>query len=153
MLRSIGAIALGLVVAFLLVTVFEFASLATMPPGIDPMSGPDSLVRAIEAGQIPFISMLLVVLGYVAGSFGGGWVSEKVARQWPMRHALIIGGLLTLAGISNLVSIPHPTWMAIATVVAFLPPAYLGGRLALRGKGVEAAVDAEAEAEASAPPA
>ncbi len=149
MLRSLGAIVLGFVTAFVLITLFEFLSLATMPAGIDPMDDPASLERAMQAGQVPFIAMLLVVLGYAAGAFAGGWVAEKVARRWPMRHALILGVLLTLAGISNLASFQHPLWMAIATLLVFLPLAYLGGRLALRAAAAVPPPEPEAEAPAT----
>ncbi len=87
----------------------------------------------MQAGQVPLGAMVFVILAYAAGSFGGGWVAARLAAARKLRHALVVGGVLMLAGVSNLVTIPHPTWMVIATLVVFLPLAYAGGRLAQRG--------------------
>lgn len=135
MLRSLGVVVAGLVIGFVLVMAFELAGmrLFPLPAGVDPMGDPESLARAMQAGQVPLGAMVFVVLAYAAGSFGGGWVAARLAAARKLRHALVVGGVLMLAGVSNLVTIPHPTWMVIATLVVFLPLAYAGGRLAQRG--------------------
>jgi len=46
---------------------------------------------------------------------------------------LILGGLLTLAGIANNLMLPPPAWFWIPTVLVFLPAAYAGATLAPKG--------------------
>lgn len=48
-----------------------------------------------------------------------------------MRHAIIVGVLLTVAGIFNNLALPPPAWFWISVVV-FLPAAWAGGRMAAR---------------------
>jgi len=137
MSRSVGAVVLGLVVAFLLISMIEVAGtlVFAFPPDVDPMDA-EAMSAAIEAGRVPVGSMLTVIAAYAAGSFAGGWLTAWLAQRWqrpaPMKLALTLGGILTLMGIWNLVTITHPLWMQIATIVAFVPLAYLGARVAMR---------------------
>lgn len=151
MLRSVGAIVLALIVGFVVIMAIELTGtwLFPLPPGVDPMDS-EALSAAIEAGQVPLGGMVFVVLAYALGSLVAGWVAARVAATSKMRHALIVGGILMVLGIINLFAIPHPLWMTIATLVVFLPLAYLGGRLALRGAaGPEAGAPAAPEAGAT----
>lgn len=47
-----------------------------------------------------------------------------------MRHGIILGVLLTLAGIANNLMLPPPLWFWIASLVVFIPAAYVDARLA-----------------------
>jgi len=42
---------------------------------------------------------------------------------------MIVGALLMLAGIMNMIMIPHPTWLWVLGITVYLPAAYLGARL------------------------
>ena len=75
-------------------------------------------------GPEPRLSAILLadVAGYIIGKF---------SKSRHITLALGIGGLFTIANISNLVSIPHPVWLAILTTVIFLPCAWLGSRVGM----------------------
>jgi len=88
-------------------------------------------IRALMAGA-PVGMLLVVLLGWVLGSLVGGFLAGWIGRDAPMRHALTLGGLLTLAGIANNLMIPPPAWFWIISLVVFLPGAYAGARLAPR---------------------
>jgi len=140
---SLVAVVLGVVVAFVLIMAIEILGSTLFPPpaGVDVMDEA-SLSAALEAGQIPLGAMLFVLLAYLVGSFAGGGVAARIARRNPMGHALVVGGILLVMGIGNLVSIPHPLWMAIATLVIFLPAAWLGGRVLGKANPAEVAAGA-----------
>ncbi len=44
--------------------------------------------------------------------------------------ALLVGGVMMLAGISNLAVIPHPLWFMVLSVLVFVPSAWLASRVA-----------------------
>jgi len=89
--------------------------------------------------MLPPGALLVVSLGWVLGSLAGGFVSTWISQRSPIVHALILGGLLTLAGIANNLMLPPPVWFWVLTVIVFLPATYLGARLALR-RGMTVAV-------------
>jgi hypothetical protein len=85
-------------------------------------------IRAILAAA-PVGAFLVVIAGWAIGSFFGGWTAGCVARHAPVRRALELGGLLTVAGVANNLMIPPPGWFWVPSLIVFLPAAYAGGRL------------------------
>jgi hypothetical protein len=73
--------------------------------------------------------MLLVLLAYATGAFGAGYVAAKTAKDQQMLMALIAGFILLIFGVVNLMEIPHPLWFAIASLILYLPIAWLGSKL------------------------
>jgi hypothetical protein len=95
------------------------------PAGSDP-SDPAALKAALEAGEIPFPSLFLVLAGWLlAGYVGGGlawrW-SEEGSSVWVF--ALVFTGVV----VWTLTLLPHPTWMWIGGVGGTLLFALGGGR-------------------------
>jgi hypothetical protein len=45
---------------------------------------------------------------------------------------MVLGVLLTLAGVANNLMLPPPVWFWIATFAVFLPATYIGARLVPR---------------------
>ena len=86
-------------------------------------------IRALMA-TAPVGAFLVVLLGWALGSFVGGFLAARIGRNAPLAHALVLGVLLTLAGIANNFMIPPPAWFWLPTLVAFLPAAIVGARLA-----------------------
>jgi MFS family permease len=86
-------------------------------------------IRALMA-TAPVGAFLVVLLGWALGSFVGGFLAARIGRNSPVAHALVLGVLLTLAGIANNLMIPPPAWFWLPTLVAFLPAAIVGARLA-----------------------
>jgi len=131
--RSLLACLAGLVLGSVVIGVVEFVGHQIYPPpaGIDPRD-PESIRRAMET--ISMGALLVVLVAWAIGSVVGGLVAARLAPRQPMRCALIVGAMLLLAGIANLIMLPHPLWFSIVAVLLFLPAAWLGGRLA-RAKG------------------
>jgi hypothetical protein len=86
-------------------------------------------IKALLAGA-PVGALVVVLFGWVLGSAAGGFLTTLISRKPPGRHALILGVLLTLAGIANNLMLPPPFWFSIATLAVFLPATFVGARLA-----------------------
>jgi hypothetical protein len=122
-LKSIGAVIAGVVVAILL-------SLAT-----------DTLLRLLHVfpslTQPMTDSSLLALATVYRTIYGviGAYVTASLAPSRPMLHAFILGTLGELASIVGLVATWNntakygPHWYPIALVVLALPPALLGAWL------------------------
>ena len=124
--RTILGILAGLVVAWLAMTICEFASLFLHRPpvGLD-LRDPQALAAHIAAA--PLSAMLVV--GWALAAFVGAWVAARIARH--RRAAALVIGLLVLAGvIANIAMIPHPLWMTVAGLALPLPLAWLAARIA-----------------------
>lgn len=123
-LRSIGAIIAGFVVVVLLSTGADYILEAThvFPPPQEQLNRPDILAMALA------YRCLFTVIG--------GWVTAKVAADRPVFHALILGGIGTLAALAGCILMwsfgQH--WYAIALVITAIPCCWLGGWLVERGR-------------------
>ncbi len=134
MARRILSVLAGLAVAVVFFMLFQGTSGALFPPppGLD-LNNPEELAAYINT--LPQTAMFLVLLGYAVGTLMGGFVTAKVMMMQPVTPrqlrtpVLILGGLLTLAAILNLRSIPHPTWFAIINLATFFPMALAGAQL------------------------
>ncbi|KQY51781.1 hypothetical protein [Lysobacter sp. Root494] len=126
--RTILGIVAGLVVAWLAMTICEFASLFLHrpPAGLD-LRDPQALAAHIAAA--PVSAMLLVIAGWALAAFAGGWVAARIARH-RLAAALVIGVLVLAGVIANNAMIPHPLWMTVAGIALPLPLAWLAARAA-----------------------
>ena len=122
-LRSVGAVAAGLVGIFAVTTGVDVVMHATgvFPPlGAPPMSD----------------ALFLLAFAYrfiidVAGS----WLTARLAPRRPLRHALVLGGIGTVLSLAGAVAMwdASRAWYPLALASA-LPCSWLGGRLAERSR-------------------
>lgn len=69
-------------------------------------------------------------LDHSLGSLVGGLVAALIAANRKMTFALVIGFLHLLGGIFAAFIIPAPVWFIVLDLVAaYVPPAWLGGKL------------------------
>lgn len=122
-LKSIGAILAGLVVIFALsyATDAVLGAAGILQTGAPlPMRGSELLIAAI----------LIYRLVY---SVVGCYVTARLAPNYPMRHALVLGVLGLLMSIGGAIVVVTqnmgPAWYAWGLVLFALPCAWLGGRL------------------------
>ncbi len=127
MVRIIIGVIAGLVIGVLVIYAIESLGhrLYPLPPGVD-LEHPEAMGEWIET--LPAGAFAIILAAFVGGSFAGGLVSTLIARDRPV-PALLVGGLLTVAGIANVMMIPHPLWFTIVSVLVYLPAAWLGARV------------------------
>jgi hypothetical protein len=123
--RGIGAVVLGLIVAFLLVFGAEAISHQIFPPPAGMDMRDMAQVRAFVA-TLPMSVLLIVLAGHLIATFVGTWLSAKVARS--AIAAYILGALLLCAGIANAFMIPQPVWFSIASFVIYIGATLAGAR-------------------------
>jgi hypothetical protein len=130
MLRRLGGVVAGMATALFVVVAMEAlgAAIWPLPEGIDPH---DAASMRAALSHIPAGALVLVLVGWALGTFAGSFVAGKIARSFVA--ALGVGLLQLVGGIVNMAAIPHPGWFWIAGPIALLAPAWVGGRLAVRG--------------------
>jgi hypothetical protein len=126
--RSVLAIVAGAFVAIVLISIVETVSglLFPLPSGVDVDH--EDVMRQYIA-QLPLGAFVLVLVGWAAGSFAGGWVAARLAGRAPLVHGLIVGVLFLTAGVLTMLSIPHPLFMWVGGIVLPLACSYLGSRI------------------------
>ena len=127
--RRIGAVVAGLFGSVGLIMVVQAVGtwLYPPPPGTD-FTDPDAIAALMA--QMPLGALLMVELSYVMGSLTGGAIARLVTSDRATVQAVVVGGLLTVAGFANLAAIPHPLWFAVLSTVTYLPCAMLGAAAA-----------------------
>jgi hypothetical protein len=104
------------------------------PPGMNPDD--PAAVKAAMA-NLPAGALLLVLLGWIVGTFVGAWITAQKAERAPIGHGLVLGGLSLVGAVVNMLMIPHPVWFWIAGVAILLPAAYLGAKRGARSRPPE----------------
>ena len=129
-LRNILAVVAGTVVCMILngVLLGMMMKLNPAPAGFDPnVVASYSLLEAKHLMN-PFIA-------HAIPSLVGGLIAALLAVSHRMTLALVVGGIHLLGGITAAFMIPAPAWfVALDLVVAYIPMAWLGGRMGARGR-------------------
>jgi hypothetical protein len=126
LLRNILAVVAGIGTCLLLNGLMLDLLMRLIPPpaGFDPNT--PSTYTPLEARH--FIAPFLA---HAVPSLIGGFLAARLAATRPMTFALVVGGMHLLGGIAAAFMIPAPMWfIALDLTVAYLPMAWVGGRLA-----------------------
>lgn len=128
-LRAALAILGGIGVAMVVISLVEMvgARVNPRPAGLD-MSDMDAM-RAYAA-SLPASAIAIVLVGWLAGTFVGGFVAALIARRRPLLFSGIVGGVVLLATMINLALLPHPLWLSFSAVLGIPLAAWLASRLA-----------------------
>jgi hypothetical protein len=137
-LRRIGAVLLGLVIAIAIVQIAELGVHGMYPPPPGTNMHDMNAIKAYVA-SMPVAPLLLVLAGWLVGTLLGTWVAARTGRS--AVPAYVVGALLLCGGIANSFLIPQPVWFSIASLVI-----YIGGTL------IAVRVASPPPAAASAPP-
>ena len=130
-LRSIAGVVIGFVVATIIMMVVETVNGKVLYPELGKSA--QGVTDREEIKKImataPTGAFIVVLAGWMLGSIGGGAVTTLICRGPSHRPALVLGCLLTLAGIANNLMLSPPSWFWIPTLLVFLPSTWLGARL------------------------
>jgi hypothetical protein len=130
-MRTLLGIIAGFIAAFAIMSAFEFAN-SLMFPFPKTMDIWDlAQVRAFAA-SLPASAFILLVAGWITGSFVGGWVSARIAKTSPGIATIAVGVLLTLGATFNAWLIQNPWWLHFGGLPLFGLLAYGGYRVATR---------------------
>lgn len=132
LVRNLLAILAGVVLggAVNMALVMAGPSLIPPPPGVD-VTDPESLKSGIHLFQPRHF--LMPFLAHALGTLAGAITAYLVAASHRERFAWGIGGFFLLGGVAASFMIPAPGWfIAVDLLVAYLPMAWLGTRIASR---------------------
>ena len=131
-LRSVGAVVAGFVAASVVMMIVESINGKVLYPELgragEGLTDREA-VRALLA-TAPVGAFLAVIAGWVLGGIAGGWCAARIAGRSGLAHGLVLGVLLTAAGVANNLMVPPPAWFWFASLVVLLPSAYVGARAA-----------------------
>ena len=132
--RSVLAVIVGFVAASIVMMLIEsinghvlYPEMGKAAEGVTDRAAMKALMASAPAG-----AFVVVLFGWALGSFVGGLMAAWIGRTDPVPHALVLGGLLTLAGIANNLMLTPPGWFWIVSILVFVPAAYAGARMAPR---------------------
>ena len=110
--RSVAAVIAGFVAASAVMMLIESVNRHVLYPEVGKLAEGMTDKEAIRAllASAPVGALLVVLLGWVLGSLLGGFLAAWIGWNAPVAHALVLGGLLTLAGIANNLMLPPPAW-------------------------------------------
>ncbi|MGB0403906.1 MAG: hypothetical protein ACPGEG_07400 [Salibacteraceae bacterium] len=79
------------------------------------------------------VHFLFPFLAHALGTLVGAALAGLIAATHKMKFSLAIGGLFFIGGVMVNYMIPGPLWFtSLDIIVAYLPMAYLGGRLVIK---------------------
>jgi hypothetical protein len=130
-LRRIGAVIAGMIVAFLLVAGAEGIAHKIYPPP-PGMNNQDMIQVKAYIATLPLSAMLVVLTGWLIATFAATWLAARIAGT--AIPGYIVGALLLCAGIANAFMIPQPVWFSIASIVIYIGATWVGARAGARQK-------------------
>lgn len=128
MLRNIIAGIVGLIVAVALVALIESLGHVVYPPPANlDFSDPDVMRPYIST--LPIGALLFVLFAWFIAAFVGTMIACMIGNAKPLIYAVVVGGLMLVATVTNLIMIPHPLWFSITAVFGIVGSAWLALQL------------------------
>ena len=127
MLRLLGGIVVGVVIAVALVFAIESVIGLVVPAPADfDMRDPEQ-VRA-RVASMPIWAILLVMVGWILGTGLGSWAAVRIARTRRIWPGLVVGTIVILSTLYNVMTIPHPIWFVAVSVIAIPLASWFGAK-------------------------
>jgi hypothetical protein len=125
-LRRIGGVVAGLAIGVILIMIVEDIGVRVYPPpaGIDIH---DTKAMQKMMASMPIGAFLFVLAGFLIATTAASFVASRIARR--SAAGIVVGALFLVAGIANLLMVPHPIWFWIACIVVFIAATIAGTRL------------------------
>lgn len=125
-MKKVLPIITGVIVGFLIVFIGDSVTHRLYPPpaGINFM---DKAALDTFVASIPTYVLVVMLLFWLLSSFLGGLVAARLHRADWKKKSIITGSILMAAALLNMIMIPHPLWMLIASIALYIPVAFLGG--------------------------
>ncbi|GAB3661337.1 hypothetical protein GCM10028791_35810 [Echinicola sediminis] len=128
-LKNIIAVLAGLLVGSLVnMGIIMISGMVITPPEGADVTTMEGLKESIHLFQPRHY--IMPFLAHALGTFAGAYLAALIAANNKLRWALLVGAFFLVGGISNVFMIPSPAWfIALDLIVAYIPMAYLGGKI------------------------
>ena len=104
-----------------------------------PIEGVDPNDMEALAAVMPTLGaeyFIFPFLGHAVGTLVGAVIAAWIAATYKMKFAMGIGLLFLLGGVMINYILPGPTWFAVVDIaLAYIPMAWIGGKIALKISG------------------
>jgi hypothetical protein len=130
--RGVASVVAGFVAASIVMMIVEMINSRVLYPELGRAAEgvtDREVIRTLLAAA-PVGAFIVVIAGWILGGLVGGWVAARLAARASVAHGLVLGALLTLAGVASNLMIPPPAWFWIASLVVLMPATCVGARLA-----------------------
>lgn len=130
--RKILALVVGLITAWAVILIVEMVATRVWhtPNNLEYMTRAE---MSTYFASMPVAAYVVVLIGYLLGSFAGGFIVTKMSRRESpgMTLPIVIGAILTLGAILNFVLLPgQPIWFMIVGLLIFIPVSVIGHKFA-----------------------
>jgi hypothetical protein len=115
----------GLFSAFLIMMLFEYVNSHFYPLPVD-LDWRDSNAVALFTDSLPWTAYILVISGWITGSYAAGYITTRLARERAYILTLITGGILTFMGLLNNMMLAHSIAFNVVTLPLFGACTYFG---------------------------
>jgi hypothetical protein len=128
LVRSVGAVLVGLVAAMFFIVGVEGVSsiFHPFPPGVDPT---DYEVCKAHVARYPAWILLLVVLAWGLTTFLSAWLATRLGSGRHRAHGIVVGTILLTLVVINMSMLPYPIWFWASNLVVFPLGFYWGAKL------------------------
>ena len=130
--RNILAVISGLVLgsAVNMGIIMISGSIIPPPEGVD-----NTTMEGLKVGMHLFLPkhFLFPFLAHAISTFANALLAAIISVNRKMQLALVVGVFFLAGGIANILMLPSPLWFTVVDLVgAYIPMAFLGGKLVLR---------------------
>ncbi len=128
MIRNILSVIAGLAIAVITFVIVEKTNSSMHPIPAD-LDFTDSAAVKTFYGNQAISFWLLVLAGWMVGSFLCGLLIKAISKIENKTLPIIAGVLLTLSAVANFFALPHPTWFIVVGLLIFIPSTLFGHKL------------------------
>jgi len=133
-IRNILAVVAGIIIggAVNMGIILISSSIIPPPEGADitTMEGLKASMHLMQPKHF-----IMPFLAHALGTLVGAYIAATISVNHKLKFALAIGGWFLLGGIVNIFMLPSPIWFTVVDLAgAYVPMAYLGGKLATKKK-------------------
>src|SRR5262245_52654466 len=117
-LRGVGSVLAGLVLAFVFIFAAEIFSeiVYPFPPGADTSN--IEVVKAQVAGYPTWV-LAAGAAFWAAAPFSGAWLATRLGTAHHPVHGIIVGLVLLALAICNISMLPYPVWFPVVILLTF----------------------------------
>ena len=121
----VGAIITGMVAMMI---GHQVSNLIMPPPEGMDVNNMDSFVA--NAHKLTTGHWILALLSHALGPLVSGFMVAKFVASHHRQLLWIVGIAWNIAGVMNLMAIPHPMWFKIVDTLMYIPMTFIGAKLA-----------------------
>ena len=126
-IRNTLAAMAGALTGMLLIIVAEVIASQLFPAPAGAKLGDPAMTEFLR--NLPASALAIVLAGYFAAVFCGGFVAGRLSLTQPRRQTIMVALLFAFASFLNLRAFPHPAWFWVANFAVVLGGALLALKL------------------------